>query len=105
MDTISKYLRQISSKVDDDDKSLSELGFNIYFLDSEYSFSSANAMPYLAKLNNPNVKTLGQKTAGGPCAVRSYVTPIGSVISSSSFNISLFNVILGIIPNFVHIFE
>lgn len=71
-------------KVDADDKSLSELGFNIYFLDSEYSFSSANAMPYLAKLNNPNVKTLGQKTAGGPCAVRSYVTPIGSVISSSS---------------------
>lgn len=71
-------------KIDENDKSLSELGFNIYFLDSQYSFSSANAMPYIAKLNNPNVKTIGQKTAGGPCAVRSYVTPIGSVISSSS---------------------
>lgn len=71
-------------KIDENDKPLCELGFNIYFLNSAYSFSSANAMPVIAKLNNPKVITLGAKTAGGPCAVRNYVTPIGSVVSSSS---------------------
>ena len=70
--------------IDDNDKSLIELGYNIYFLNSQYSFSSANAMPVLAKLNNNKVTTLGAKTAGGPCSVRTLVTPIGSVISSSS---------------------
>lgn len=72
--------------VDEKDKPLIEQNYNIYFLDSEYSFSSANAMPYLAKLNNDKVVTLGAKTHGGPCAVRGYITPIGSVISSSSLS-------------------
>lgn len=71
-------------KIDSNDKSLSDLGFKIYFLDSDYSFSSANAMPVLAKLNNSNVVTLGQKTHGGPCAVRIYMTPIGSCFQASS---------------------
>ena len=70
--------------IDDKDVPLVNLGFKIYFLDSKYSFSSANAMPLIAKLNNPNVITLGAKTAGGPCAVRYTVTPIGNGISSSS---------------------
>ena len=73
-------------KIDEKDKSLSEWGFKIFFLDSQYSFSSANAMPYIAKLNNPNVVTLGAKTAGGPCALRQVVTPINSVIAASSLN-------------------
>ncbi len=71
-------------KINDGDKSLIDQGFNVYFLDSQYSFSSANAMPVLAKLNSSKVKTLGAKTAGGPCAVRTNVTPIGNVIASSS---------------------
>lgn len=79
-------------KIDDNDKALIDLGFNIYFLDSSYSFSSANAMPYLAKLNNPNVYTLGAKTAGGPCSAKTYITPIGSMISSSSLNVITKNV-------------
>jgi hypothetical protein len=41
-------------------------------------------MPVLAKLNNPKVITLGAKTAGGPCAVRNYITTIGSAYASSS---------------------
>lgn len=72
--------------IDGKDKSLSELGFNIYFLNSSYSFSSANAMPCLAALNNSKVVNLGAKTAGGPCALRTCVTPIGSVISSSGLH-------------------
>ena len=73
-------------KVDENDKDLASLGYNIYFLNSRYSFSSANAMPVLAKLNNPNVINLGDKTAGGPCAVRENVSPLGNVLSTSSLN-------------------
>lgn len=72
--------------VDDKDKSLSELGFNIYFIDSKYSFSSANSMAVLAKLNNSKVITLGDKTGGGPCSIRYVVNPIGSATLSSSLN-------------------
>ena len=73
--------------IDSKDKSLSELGFNIYFLNSKYSFSSANAMPVIAKLNSNKVITLGDKTAGGPCAVRYTVTPMGSAYNSSSLTV------------------
>lgn len=73
-------------KIDDNDKSLADLGYKIYFLDSKYSFSSANAMPVIAKQNNSNVITLGDKTAGGPCAVRYNITPIGAGVNSSSLS-------------------
>jgi len=73
--------------IDSKDKPLSELGFNIYFLNSKYSFSSANAMPVLAKQNSNKVITLGDKTAGGPCAVRYTVTPMGSAYNSSSLTV------------------
>lgn len=73
-------------KIDDNDKSLADLGYKIYFLDSKYSFSSANAMPVIAKQNNSNVITLGDKTAGGPCAVRYSITPIGAGVNSSSLS-------------------
>ena len=73
-------------KIDDNDKSLADLGYKIYFLDSKYSFSSANAMPVIAKQNNSNVITLGDKTAGGPCAVRYSITPIGTGFNSSSLS-------------------
>ena len=43
-------------------------------------------MPVLAKLNNPNVINLGDKTGGGPCAVRENVSPLGNVISTSSLS-------------------
>lgn len=77
----------LDGRIDEKDESLSSLGFKIYFLNSKYSFSSANAMPVIAKLNNSNVTNLGDKTAGGPCAVRTNVTPIGSMISSSSLSV------------------
>ncbi len=71
-------------KIDANDKSLSELGYKIVFLDSKYSFSSANAMPVFAKDNNKNVTILGEKTAGGPCAIRNTFTAVGSRHTQSS---------------------
>ena len=71
-------------QIDANDKSLSELGYKIVFLDSKYSFSSANAMPVFAKDNNKDVTILGEKTAGGPCAIRKTFAPVGSRYTQSS---------------------
>ena len=76
----------LDGKVDSQDKCLADWNYNIYFVNSKYSFSSANAMPVVAKINRPNVVMLGEKTAGGPCSVRHNVTPLGNVIVSSSLN-------------------
>ena len=71
-------------KIDANDKSLTELGYKIVFLDSKYSFSSANAMPVFAKDNDKNVTIIGEKTAGGPCAIRNTFTAVGSRYTQSS---------------------
>jgi len=76
----------LDGKIDDNDKPLSELGFNIYILGSKHTFSSANAFSVIAKENNNKVVILGEKTGGGPCAVRTTITPLGSSISSSSLS-------------------
>jgi len=73
----------LDSKIDENDKSLKELGYNIIFLNSAHSFSSANAMPYLAKYNDSSVITMGEKTAGGACISKPTITPIGSIYSLS----------------------
>ena len=71
-------------KIDADDKSLYDLGYKIVFLDSKYSFSSANAMPVFAKDNNAKVTILGEKTAGGPCAIRETYNAVGAKYTQSS---------------------
>lgn len=68
----------LDGKIDANDKSLAELGKNIVFLTSEYSFSSANAMPVFAKDNNADVLILGENTGGGPCPVRKSINAIGT---------------------------
>ncbi len=70
--------------IDENDVSLYDKGFNIIFLDSKYTFSSANAMAVYAKTNKPDIVTIGQKTGGGPCAVRKVVSAYGSTYSKSS---------------------
>ncbi len=72
--------------VDENDISLYDKGFNIFFINSNYTFSSANAMAVFAKDNKPKVVMLGEKTGGGPCAVRMTTTPYGSRYSMSSVN-------------------
>ena len=73
--------------IDEKDVSLIDQGFNIIFLSSEYTFSSANAMVVGAKANNKNVITCGQTTGGGPCVVKHSATGIGTVYSSSGLNV------------------
>ena len=70
--------------IDDKDVCAYDLGYNIYFLDSKYSFSCGNAMPIFAKYSQPNVKLLGEKTAGGACAAKESFTAIGGYYSKSS---------------------
>jgi len=80
------YMADINADgvVDSNDKPLCDLGFKIGFINSSHTFSSANAMACIAKINKPSVVMLGEKTGGGPCAVRANVTPLGSIIYSSS---------------------
>ena len=70
--------------IDDRDICAYDLGYNICFLDSKYSFSCGNAMPIFAKYSQPNVKILGEKTAGGACSTRDTFTAIGGYYSKSS---------------------
>ncbi len=77
----------LDQKIDEKDVSLIEQGFNIIFLSSEYTFSSANAMVVGAKANNKNVITIGQKTGGGPCVVKHSASGIGTIYSSSGLNV------------------
>ena len=83
---VQKYKADMNldGSVDDKDVSLVDKGYNVYILSSAYSFSSANALPALATLNSDKVITLGAKTAGGPCAICSYYTGIGSSLYHSS---------------------
>ena len=70
--------------INDEDICAYDLGYNIYFLDSKYSFSCGNAMPIFAKYSQPNVKILGEKTSGGACAAKDSFTAIGGYYSKSS---------------------
>ena len=68
----------LDGKVDEKDVGLMDLGFSVTILSSIYSFSSANALPALAKANNAKVITAGEKTAGGTCVASTKVSPLGA---------------------------
>ncbi len=74
----------LDGKVDSNDISLADKGFNIVFLDSKYTFSCGNAMPFIAKTSNSKVMTIGEKSGGGACAVRNVNTAIASTYMASS---------------------
>ena len=57
--------------------------FNIYLLTSDYSFSCGNALPCIAKLSG-DVKTIGQKSGGGECAVAIHYLPNSEYVYHSS---------------------
>ena len=64
-------------QINDADKGLVEMGYRIGILSSEYTFSCGNALPAIAKDNNPNIITAGEKSAGGACVLRTCMDPIG----------------------------
>ena len=74
----------LDGKYDSNDKSLASLGYKIAFVDSKYSFSCGNALPMLAKINNPNVVLLGQTTGGGAYTVKRTFSALGSEYKISS---------------------
>lgn len=74
----------LDGKIDAEDKGLLEKGYNITILDSRYSFSSGNALPAIAKANSDKVKTLGETSGGGACAVRNSFNGLSSVYCLSS---------------------
>ena len=74
-------------KIDANDKSLAELGYKIVFLNSDYTYSSANAMAVFAKEINNKVYAVGEKTHGGPCSLRNTSDALGGIFTQSGLNV------------------
>ncbi|MBQ9457556.1 MAG: hypothetical protein IJU64_03495 [Bacilli bacterium] len=70
-------------QIDDADKGLVEMGYRVGVLSSEYTFSCGNALPAIAKDNNPNIITAGEKSGGGACVLRTSMDPIGQTYTLS----------------------
>ena len=76
----------LDGKIDEKDIGLIDNGVKIYFINSKYTFSSANAMTVNAKILKPNVVTLGETSGGGPCAIKNNMSPLFNIYSSSSLD-------------------
>ena len=73
----------LDGKIDENDKSLYELGYKIAFVNSKYSYSCGNAMPIMVKENKSDVIMMGETTGGGTCVVRTAYSALGSQYSIS----------------------
>lgn len=58
-------------------------GYNWYVLTSLYSYSSANLFAHLAKINNENVKLIGEQAGGGGCSILPLVGIDGTALQIS----------------------
>lgn len=70
--------------IDENDKSMLEMGFNVAILMSDCSFSCGNLLPNTLNMLDDRILFLGQQSGGGSCAVGSISTAIGSTMSISS---------------------
>ena len=69
--------------VNENDKSLRELGYHIVFLNTDQSFSCGNALPCYAKANYPTVLNIGENSGGGACIMRPAMNALGASYSIS----------------------
>ena len=67
-------------KFDDNDN---VKNLNRYIITSNNSFSCANMLPCLVKMNDPNIKLIGEDTGGGACAVGYGVNALGAIYTHS----------------------
>ena len=91
--TVQQFDLNLDGKIDDDDKSMKELGFNIAVNVSDVSFSCGNLLPNMLKSLDSNFLITGGKSGGGACAVGFVSTAIGSIqqISSESQFVTMKN--------------
>lgn len=75
------------SVINENDKSLRELGYNIAVITSGCSFSCGNAAPCYLKYLDPDVLVLGQTSGGGAALIGYGSTAAGSCFRYSSNNV------------------
>ena len=90
---VQQFDLNLDGKIDDDDKSMKELGFNVAVNISDSSFSCGNLLPNMLKSIDSNFLLTGGKSGGGACAVGFVSTAIGSIqqISSESQFVTMKN--------------
>ena len=74
----------LDGKIDENDKSMKELGKNIAVIVSDASFSCGNLLPCNLKSRDKDVLILGQQSGGGGCVVGYGATATGSFLQFSS---------------------
>ncbi len=74
----------LDGTIDSSDVGLAEKGYHIAIMSSIYTYSSGNALPAIAKANNAKVMTIGEKSAGGACAVRPLMNSLAASNAMSS---------------------
>ncbi|MGN1433565.1 MAG: S41 family peptidase, partial [Ruminococcus sp.] len=82
--TITDADLNLDGKIDENDKSMKELGKNIAVIVSDASFSCGNLLPCNLKNRDKNVLILGQQSGGGGCVVGYGATATGSFLQFSS---------------------
>ena len=82
--TITDADLNLDGKIDQNDKSMKELGKNIAVIVSDASFSCGNLLPCNLKSRDKDVLILGQQSGGGGCVVGYGATATGSFLQFSS---------------------
>lgn len=82
--TIMNFDLNLDGKIDENDKSIKELGKNISVITSNSSFSCGNLFPCNIKYRENNALMLGQTSGGGCCVVGYIATATGSFMQISS---------------------
>lgn len=82
--TITDADLNLDGKIDENDKSMKELGKNIAVIVSDASFSCGNLLPCNLKSRDKDVLILGQQSGGGGCVVGYGATATGSFLQFSS---------------------
>ena len=81
---VQKWDLNLDGVVDENDKSMKQLGFNVAVNISDNSFSCGNLLPNMLKSIDDSIFLTGTKSGGGACAVGFISTAINSVHQISS---------------------
>lgn len=80
---VYRFDLNLDGKINDDDKSLLEMGFNVAVNISDFSFSCGNMLPCMLDTLSDRILLIGQQSGGGACAVGYISTAVGSMMQIS----------------------
>ena len=80
---VYRFDLNLDGTIDDKDKSMLEMGFNVAVVFSDFSFSCGNLLPIMLDSLSDRVLLLGQQSGGGSCSIGYISTGIGSMMQIS----------------------